>query len=138
MTYMFGNVLATSTLYTLQKVLLQYNLERNNPIDPNEWMYWICLTVCILNIFASWYTNANLFPIPKNLRVIFIVRMFSGMLSNITFLISLKFIPFAKASVIFWTSPVFTALGASIFLKEKLTKFDWVALVIAFICIIVI
>ena len=51
---------------------------------------------------------------------------------------SLKFIPFSKASVFFWMSPVFTALIAHYLLHEKLTIYDWGAVFIAFFGIIII
>lgn len=60
------------------------------------------------------------------------------MMCNLTFLMSLKFIPFSKASVFFWMSPVFTALVAHFYLHEKLTIYDWGAVFIAFIGIIII
>ena len=119
--FMILNAISTSCFYILQKVLLHTSKERGNPIDPNEWMYWVTLLVLPLNFIAVYKMKVQLFPLPQNLRVTYLYRIFAGITSNIAFLFSLKFIPFSKASVIFWTSPVFTAISANILLKEKLT-----------------
>jgi drug/metabolite transporter (DMT)-like permease len=60
------------------------------------------------------------------------------MICNLSFLLSLKFIPFSKASIFFWTSPVFTAIIAHYHLKEHLSIFDWAAVFIAFFGILII
>jgi drug/metabolite transporter (DMT)-like permease len=64
--------------------------------------------------------------------------MLSGPVGNISYLFSLKFISFSKASVLVWTSPIFTAVGASLYLKEKLSNYDLFALAIAFLSILII
>ena len=84
------------------------------------------------------YLKADLFPLPKEVRGTYLLRCIIGMMCNLSFLFSLQFIPFAKASVIFWTMPVFTALFAFLYLGEKLSVYDWGAVVIAFIGLLII
>ncbi len=60
------------------------------------------------------------------------------MTGNVVYIISMEYISFSEATVIYWTSPVFTALGARYFLKENLSSFDWIAVVVAFFGILLI
>jgi drug/metabolite transporter (DMT)-like permease len=60
------------------------------------------------------------------------------MISNVAYLVSMSFITFSEASVIFWTNPVFTAIGARYYLYECLSTFDWAAAIIAFLGILLI
>ena len=57
---------------------------------------------------------------------------------NLSFLVSLLYISFSKASVLYWTCPIFTALMSKFYLNERLSYFDWVAAITAFIGIIII
>jgi len=41
-----------------------------------------------------------------------------------------------KATILFWTNPIFVALYSRIFLKERLSIFDWVAIFLAFIGVV--
>lgn len=41
-------------------------------------------------------------------------------------------------SVFFWTCPMFTAIFGSLYLKEVLTHYDWAAVVLAFVGIVMI
>lgn len=47
-------------------------------------------------------------------------------------------IDLSKAAVLFWTNPMFTALFAYYFLGEKITPFDWAAITLMIIGIVVI
>ena len=85
-----------------------------------------------------YYFDEDFFPIYKGVRITYIVRCVIGMICNLSFLMSLKFIPFSKASIFFWTSPVFTAIIAHYHLKEHLSIFDWAAVFIAFFGILII
>ena len=42
----------------------------------------------------------------------------------------------SKASTIFFTYPLFTAINARIFLGESISNFDWLAIVLAFVGIV--
>ena len=66
------------------------------------------------------------------MRTTYVFRCIGGMLSNLTYLFSIKFISFSKATVIVYTCPVFTAVFGNIFLNEKLSIYDWSAVFIAF------
>ena len=136
--YQFCNITLQSFMYTSQKLLLQRSLEDGNPINPNEWTYWTTLILLTLNLLTMKYLKADLFPLPKEVRATYILRCVVGMMCNLTFLFSLQFIPFAKASVLFWTAPVFIALFAFVYLGEQLSKYDWAAVFVAFVGLLMI
>ena len=112
--------------------------KRNNPIHPFEFTYLITLLLFILYGVTFKCLKVDFYPIPKEVRTVYILRCVIGMMCNLSFLLSLQYIPFSKASVLFWTSPVFTAIMSKYFLNEILSIFDWVAVVVAFFGILII
>ena len=84
------------------------------------------------------YVLVSVFPIPEKIRFTFIMRCMFGMLSNVAYIASLEYISFSDATVIFWTCPVFTTICARYMLQEKLSTFDWAAVVFAFLGILMI
>ncbi len=50
----------------------------------------------------------------------------------------MNFITFSEATVIFWSNPVFTAIGARFYLGERLTNYDWIACFVAFFGILMV
>jgi drug/metabolite transporter (DMT)-like permease len=136
--YMFLSVIFFSGFYILQKMLLATSLASGNPIHPFEWTYWVCLVMALIYVVVIKALKQSFFPIPKNVRGVFIGRVVFGLISNLSFLMAQKFIPFAKASVIHWTMPVFTALAARFYLKEHLSYFDWVGVCVSFLGILLI
>jgi drug/metabolite transporter (DMT)-like permease len=125
-------------MFIAQKILLASSIERGNPIHPLEWTYIVAMLMLVMNLATMKLLKEDLYPIPKKIRTTYIVRCVVGMMCNLTFLLSLKFIPFSKASVLFWTSPVFTAILAHYYLHEKLSYYDWGAVLVAFIGILII
>jgi len=102
-------------------------------------MYFVSIAMLVMQLSSMKFIfKDDLFPLPQQIRGTYIARCVIGMVSNVSFLISLKFISFSKSSVIFWTSPVFTALGARYFLHERLTIYDWGAVFVAFLGILMI
>ena len=59
-----------------------------------------------------------------------ILRAVTGVTAMSLMVYSVKHMPLADARVIFYTSPVYTALLGRIFLKESITKFDLIAAVL--------
>jgi drug/metabolite transporter (DMT)-like permease len=53
-------------------------------------------------------------------------------------LTSIQLLELSKAAVIFWTNPMIIAVIAYLTLKERLTKFDVLAIILAFFGILLI
>jgi drug/metabolite transporter (DMT)-like permease len=75
---------------------------------------------------------------PKQVRGSFVARCALAMTSNVAYLLSMNFISFSEATIIFWCNPVFTAIGARYYLGEHLTNYDWIACFLAFFGILMI
>jgi len=131
-------VTLSSILYTIQKLLMMDCQERKNPIHPFELTYWLTLILFVMYGLTFHYLGASFFPIPKEVRLTYVCRCVIGMMCNLSFLVSLQFIPFSKASVFFWTSPVFTGILARYYLNERLSYYDCFAVVICFFGILLI
>ena len=138
MFYMLIATLIFAVLNIGQKYILANSAEKHNPIHAFEFTYVTMLYLLFLYLMTLYFTDFNFFPLPEKLRPIFIVRALSGALSHVCYLISFSYISLSLASVIFWTSPVFTALLARIFLKERLSKYDWLSVGTAFLGILLI
>ena len=136
--FMFGNAILIATNYTWQKYLQQRSKANGNPINAFESMYWVSLILLPIFYMALKYFRAEFFPIPEKIRFTFIMRCMFGMLSNVAYIASLEYISFSEATVIFWTCPVFTTICARYMLQEKLSNFDWAAVVFAFLGILMI
>ena len=50
---------------------------------------------------------------------------------------AIRLISLTKASVIYWTIPIFTAIFANWHLHERITPFDWAAVFVAFAGILI-
>ena len=114
------------------------SIDNGNPIAPFEWTYWIALLMLVMCLLTMKFLKQDLLPIPSKIRLTYIIRCVVGTMCNHCFLLSLQFISFSKASVLFWTSPVFTALAARYVLNERLSYYDWGAVGIAFFGILMI
>lgn len=82
-------VTLTACLYTIQKMLLLDCASRNNPIHPFEFTYLITLILFVLYGLTFKFLKVDFFPIPKQIRVVYILRCVIGMMCNLTFLLSL-------------------------------------------------
>jgi drug/metabolite transporter (DMT)-like permease len=78
-----------------------------------EYTYSAMLLLFILYFLTMRFTNLSFFPIPKDVRKAFIIRCLGGCMCHVCLMMSFNYISLTKASVLFWTSPVFTALIAN-------------------------
>ena len=76
--------------------------------------------------------------VPKHLRQAVLLRGVTGCIANLLYTYSIQLIDLSKASMLFWTNPMVTAIMAYFFLKEKISVYDWVSIVTTIIGIIII
>jgi drug/metabolite transporter (DMT)-like permease len=53
-------------------------------------------------------------------------------------MIGIKFTSLAKAATIFWTSPIVITIFAHFYLKERITIFEVISLILSFIGVVII
>ena len=131
-------VLFISTNNILQKLLVYQTKLMGDPIHPFEWSYIIGLCLVPMCLLTVKYLKADIFPIPPAMRGAFFARCIFGFLNNSCFMLSLQYISLAKTSVLFWTAPIWTALLGNLYLKERLSVYDWAAGMFAFVGILLI
>ena len=91
----------------------------------------IGLILCVV------YLKINKIPlIGKNIKFL-IIRGLVGSISMFSFFYILTRIPFASSVALKYLSPIFTAIFAVIFLKEKIKLVQWLCFLISFLGILV-
>eukprot|EP00347_Sterkiella_histriomuscorum_P016511 403352903 len=116
---------------------LQKHLFMHSQISPYETFYWAAILMIIMKLSVMFYLKVDPIFVKKEHRLTIILRGVIGVSSNTFSITSLLFIPLTKSSMIYWTLPIFTAIFARVFLNEKLTKYDWIATILAFVGILV-
>lgn len=86
------------------------------------------LIVVILCSITICIKDRSLFYIPHELRRLLFLRCFIGTISFSLMFINLKFLTFSTSMIFYFLYPIFTAVVAWIFMKEKLHCFDIIAL----------
>ena len=122
-----------STLAFCNKLLLT-----NSRIHPFEIAYWYGWILLFLKYGTLKILKGDIMDIPVKARGPLIARGIFGYCGTAFYFVALSFISLSKASVIFQTSPMFTALMGRIMLKERLSYFDWAALPLSFLGLVLI
>jgi drug/metabolite transporter (DMT)-like permease len=81
--------------------------------------------------------SRDIFKVPKEARLPLILRGIFGFTSNIAGTIAMKLIPLAKATVLFYTNPIFIAILGWIILKEHITVFDMCGVAATFLGVVI-
>ena len=76
--------------------------------------------------------------VPRKFHKIIVLRACTGFLGMQGIYSSVKYLPVSTASCIVFTIPIWSAVGAFIFLKESLSKYDVLSIIAAFLGVIVI
>lgn len=96
-------------------------------VDPTLSGYDIMLSRGLFGLLfvsaQSWYFKLNVFEF-KNIRGLCLVTSFIGMFSTLTSLLSLRYIPATKSSLIGNSYPVLGIIFAAVILKETISRID--------------
>ena len=120
---------------TLSFSLMQICVKYLTHLPPSELILFrsiISLSLC--------YTALKHYNIPvlgNNKKVLFLRGLF-GTVALLMFFYTLQNMPLASAVTIQYLSPIFTAIFASIFLKEKMQSKQWIFFAISFIGVLLI
>lgn len=72
------------------------------------------------------------------MRATLILRAIFGFFGLTGYYLALEYTDLSKATTLYWTNPVFTAVIAYLWINESLNFIDWVAIFVSFFGIIVI
>ena len=123
-------VLGTASNIT-QKLLLTYH-----SINPYEMGYATCLLFTVFNLIAFRLLKRDPFDFPTSVRKLVILRGVLGCCSNVCFMFGMALLPLSQGIVLLMTMPLFTAIFGRVFLGERLSSFDSIAMISAFIGIV--
>jgi drug/metabolite transporter (DMT)-like permease len=84
------------------------------------------------------HRKVDIFYIPPECRKGILARFFFGAISNITLYGALKNLSMSKATLLFWTQPMFVGLFGFLILKERFTKFDVLGIFFVFTGVIMV
>jgi drug/metabolite transporter (DMT)-like permease len=72
------------------------------------------------------------------MRATLVLRSIFGFLGTIGFYLAIQYTDLSKATTLYWTNPVFTAVIAYFMINEHLNFIDWLAIFTSFFGILVI
>ncbi|WP_405370775.1 MULTISPECIES: DMT family transporter [unclassified Nonlabens] len=119
--YMLFSTLAFAVMNGLVKYLVDFS--------AYELVFFRSLGTLILTMVFLLYKKI---PILGNKRSLLVTRGIAGAVSLILFFLSLKYLPVGTAVVLRYLSPVFAAIFAVIWLKEKIRPIQWLFFLLAF------
>ena len=106
-------------------------------LSPLESTFWRSLFFFIVTLIFALIARVDILAVPPAQRTWLGVRCFLGFLSTVTHFGALAQLPYATAIVLLFLYPVLTVFLAWIFLRERISFIDFVALLLAFIGVII-
>ena len=121
--------------FSIQACGIKY-LYSTMSISSFEVVYWRSFLMATFDYIFMRISKIDHMGIPDDLRPTVFLRAIVGFGGIAGYFTAIKLTSLSKASVLFFTNPIFTALNARLFLKESLSYYDWMAILFAFFGII--
>ena len=110
--------------YSLSQPIFKIIYLKYSSISPYEVNYLMSLIMLTLNYLFVKSNGAFILDLPRKYHRLILLRAFCGFLGYVGLVSSVKYLPVSTASCMYFTSPIWAAVLAFIFLKEKVSKFD--------------
>lgn len=120
---------------TLSFSLMQICVKYLTHLPPSELILF--RSIISLSLCYTALKHCNIPILGNNKKVLFLRGLF-GTVALLMFFYTLQNMPLASAVTIQYLSPIFTAIFASIFLKEKMKSKQWIFFAISFIGVLLI
>ena len=78
----------------------------------------------LVNYFFIKRNNAFILDVPRKHHPYMLLRSICGFIGYLGLVAAVKFMPVSTASCIYFTLPIWAAILAFIFLKEKINRYD--------------
>ena len=130
--------LAANTCYSMTSPIVKIIYEHNKSISAYEILYWKSLSMMLFNYLFIHSFGKFCLDIPNEYRKIIVFRAFVGFIGIQGMWASVKYMPVSTSSSIVFSFPIWTAVFAYFILGEKLTKYDIISIITAFLGVIVI
>ena len=121
--------------FALQSCGIKY-LYVHMEITPFEVVYWRSVLMVIFQYLFIKGLKVDHMDIPTELKSTVLLRSIAGFIGLAGLYTAFKLTSLSKASVIWSTNPIFTAIYARVFLKENLSYYDWFSILACFFGII--
>jgi len=130
-------MLISACFFSLMAFFLKY-LYLQSSITTYEVTYWQSLIMVVMNFSLFKVYKKDHLTVRKEDRLNLVLRAMSGFLGMTGYYLALEYTDLSKATTLYWTNPVFTAVLAYLLINEHLNFLDWVAIFVSFFGIIVI
>ncbi|KAF4649861.1 hypothetical protein FOL47_001676 [Perkinsus chesapeaki] len=121
-----GSSLCTLSAFLFSIMQLCAHLASDS-FSSSEIMFARCVVQTVVSASVAMCIEVNPFG-PDGRRAVCLLRGSLGALSNFALFYAVTHMPVGDANAIFFTSPLFTSLGASLLLHEPFTKIECAAL----------
>ena len=112
-------------------------LYRYSNITVYEIVYWKSLFMNIANLILAFYCGVSVIDLPRDCRVLAILRAFFGGVALCCTFASIQYISISKANILYFTAPLYIPFLARYFLNEPISHIDIIALACGFAGIII-
>ena len=133
MVYMFISALFFSLMAFVLKLL--YN---HSDVNTYEVTYWMSIMMGLLNYALFKAYSQDHLKVPENMRTTLILRSVYAFFGTTGFYLALEYTDLSKATALYWTNPMMTAVLSYFWIHEHLNFVDWLAIFISFFGILVI
>jgi drug/metabolite transporter (DMT)-like permease len=133
MVYMF----ISAAFFTASAALLKF-LYLSSDISTYEFTYWQSIVIGILNLFLFKTYQKDHMLVRDDMRSTLVIRSILAFLGSTGFYLALQYTDLSKATALYWTNPMMTAVVAYLVLNESLPFIDWIAILVSFAGILVI
>lgn len=106
-------------------------------ISSFEGMFFRCLFILVFNVAYAWGFKVDVLAVPPGLWKWLATRAGMGFLGGNLGYLALHTIDYSKAVVLEFTNPIFVGLFAACLLRERISKFDYLALLLAFLGVLI-
>lgn len=130
-------MLISAILFTLSAFFLKL-LYLYSDINTYEFTYWQSIVMGILNLSLFKAYNRDHMLVRDDMRTTLILRSIAAFLGSTGFFLALQYTDLSKATALYWTNPMMTAVIAYLMINESLSFVDWLAIFTSFAGILVI
>lgn len=127
----------SSAAFSLMAFLLKM-LYLKSSVSTFEVTYWQSIMMGFLNFTLFKVYTKDHMQVPRHLRTTLVLRSMFGFFGMVGYYLALQYTDLSKATTLYWTNPVFTAVLSYFMLSEALSFIDWLAIFVSFFGILVI
>ena len=107
-------------------------------VSVSEIVIWKSLFMDVSNFILAWHCGHNVINLPRDCITVTVFRAIFGSLALYLNFTSMMYISISKASILFFTAPLYLPFLARYFLNEPISKIDFAAITLGFCGVVLI